>query len=176
MSKLDFGIKNYGLGVAAITFVDKELQADKILADVIAEIAELECLVGIPSKNASRKDGNVNNAELLFWHTKGSPVHGYPARPLIEPALEASGNKERIEEDLGVVAELAMKGDAKGAKEFLGIAGQDAVNMIQLWFDDPRNGWQPDAPATIKRKGSEEVLRDTHEMQKAITYVITGAE
>ena len=41
-------------------------------------------------------DISVNNAELLYIHTKGSELQGIPPRPVLEPAIEAPGNKEAI--------------------------------------------------------------------------------
>jgi hypothetical protein len=172
----EYGIKSFGK-IAMVVETQKQSVAEKILNDAIKTIGQMSCLVGIPEATATRdaKDGkkaNVNNAMLLFWHTKGSPLHGYPARPSVEPAIEASGNKEKISEDLGMVAEYVMKGDSIQAKKFLELAGQDAVNAIQAWWDDSRNGWAPDAPMTIKMKGSSQVLVDTGQLRRAINYVI----
>ena len=44
--------------------------------------------------------GAVNNAELLFIHTKGSPLRKIPARPVLQPAVEADGNKQAIAAEL----------------------------------------------------------------------------
>jgi hypothetical protein len=160
-----------------ISVTEKESIAEKILKDCITKIEKMQCLVGISSSAAPRTDkegkpAHVNNAQLLFWHTKGSPLHGYPARPVVEPAIEAQGNKEAIAEDLAQVADLALDGNSIEAEKWLNIAGQDAVDRIKLWFFDPRNGWAPDAPMTIKRKGSAAPMVDSSQLMNHITYSI----
>ena len=167
-------------------------------------LTETDILVGIPEEKAPRIEGKgknkksvqgMNNATLLYIHTNGSDLHNLPPRPVIEPALEASGNKERIEDDLKKITELILSGQLNDAKKMMTITGTDAVNMIKSWFDDPRNNWPPDAPGTVKAKlrkktkskkkrkelyeeyeaGASDINRvliDTGQMRNAITYVI----
>src|ERR1700723_118450 len=39
---------------------------------------------------------NITNAELMFILSKGSPMRGIDATPVIEPAIVADGNKQAI--------------------------------------------------------------------------------
>jgi len=165
--------------------ISLKTQVDNTL-EVLNNLESLEgmdVLVGIPEEASQRIKGEVTNAQLveihtkglaqnLYWESKGSPLQKLPARPIIEPALGASGNKERIVEDLKIVGELLLDGKRDEAIKALHIAGLDGVNMIKAWFDDPRNGWAPNSPATIKRKGSNKVLIDTAQMRNAMTYVV----
>jgi hypothetical protein len=186
--------------------VSLKTQVDNTLSVMnrIKSLTGMDVLVGIPEETAGREDEEVNNAQLIAYHTKGvrapsmreemgkniekgetyntahsmyitahgSPLHSVPPRPIIEPAIEATGNKERIAEDLKVVSQLLMEGKRDQAIQALHMAGMDATNMIKAWFDDPRNGWAPNAPLTIKKKKSDKVLVDTGQMRNAITHVV----
>lgn len=166
----------------------------------IKKLTGFDVLVGIPEENAERtnEDGfksPINNAQLLYIHSKGSPIQHIPPRPLIEPALEASGNKERIDENLKKAAQLILDGKSEAAIKALHIAGLDGVNIIKDWFNDPRNNWPPNTTATVKAKikkkyktkkarnkkieayeageeGIDSVLIDTAQLKNAITYSV----
>ena len=128
------------------------------------------------SKAVTRKIGgvgDVTNAQLLFIHTNGSPIRHIPKRPVIEPAIQA--HKEEITEELraACIASLdliALK--PAEATRHLERAGTLGMNAARGWFLDPRNGWSPNAPATILRKKSERPLIDTGQLRRSITYLV----
>jgi hypothetical protein len=131
-----------------------------------------------PSKRRARymalaNKSMVNNAQLLYIHTNGSVLKHIPARPVIEPAIKAEGNKELILAELDSAAKAALDGKAKGVDQHLQRAGLIAQNVCRAWFTDSRNGWAPNAPSTIRAKGSARPLIDTGEMRKSITYVVS---
>lgn len=175
----------------------QHLKKEAQLLERMKMIAQKGVLVGIPVKYNGRNEniqkGKMNNATLLYIHTKGSPKINLPARPLIEPALEA--NSDKIAEDLAQVSKAVLDGNTQQALRLMEVTGLDAVNMIMDWFENPANGWQPNTEATIKAKlrktgkslkkrkklmeeyhaGSEDidqVLVDSGQMRKSITYVI----
>ena len=175
----------------------ESFKKEKALLDKVKSLQNIEILVGIPQENNDREGSPLGNAALLFLHTKGSPIKGLPARPLIEPALFAPDNADRIAADLKEITLAVLNGDYDRAEKLMGVTGQDAVNMITDWFDDPRNGWEPNKDATVKAKlrrtskspkereklfkkylrgaaNINTVLVDTDEMRKAITYVVGG--
>jgi hypothetical protein len=185
-----------------MTTVKLKTKVDNTLS-VIKDIKKLtgfDVLVGIPEENADRtnEDGSnadINNAQLLYIHSKGSPIQRIPPRPLMEPALEASGNKERIDEDLKEAAQLMLDGKPEAAIKALHRAGIDGVNIIREWFDDPRNNWPPNKAGTVRAKlkkkykskkalkrkmeeylsgkeGMDSVLIDTSQMKDAIVYSV----
>lgn len=94
----------------------------------------------------------VTNAELLFIFSKGSPLRNQPPRPVLEPAIEAEGNREPIAAELaaGMKATLAGKpGEATRRLQRAGVAG---ANAARSWFTDSRNGWPQNAVSTIRKK------------------------
>ena len=157
---------------------------------------------GVQSKKSSQGiEGNEDNstqygvAQSVYITSKGSPLWKLPPRPIIEPALEAQGNKERIQEDLKLAAKAMLDSKSTEAINALHVAGIDAVNMIKDWFTDPRNNWPLALDATVQaninkkyksskkraekmgaykagEKGAKQLLVDTGQMRNAITYVM----
>lgn len=158
--------------------------------------------VGIPQDRSSRGGEEINNASLLYIHTHGirrrsmiramqknmnrgmkysqayalyimshgSPLWHSPPRPVIEPAIAA--NKDKIARQYAKVLKATAKGDDAAVNSALmrtGLAGQNAA---RAWFRNPANGWPPNSPKTIAKKGSSRPLIDTGTLRKAITYVI----
>jgi hypothetical protein len=114
----------------------------------------------------------VTNAELLFIHTKGSPLKRIPARPVLEPAVKADGNREPIARELAASAKASLAGDKQEAVRRMERAALVGQNAARRWFTDPRNGWAPNAPSTIRRKGSDRPLIDTGALRAAIVGVV----
>jgi hypothetical protein len=139
-------------------------------------LARKQVFVGIPEQTATRKKSKINNAALLFVLSKGSPLRGIPARPVLEPAIEAKGNKEPIADELGKAASAALEGNEGECDKHLKRAGMTAQNSAREWITDPRNGFAPNSPSTIRRKGSDKPLIDTGAMRKAITFVVEDSE
>lgn len=137
----------------------------------IERLSNARVLVGIPEKNTSRPGEAVTNAGLMYIHTNGSQALHIPARPVIEPAIEAKDNKAMIVDELGKAAIAELEGKQDETILHLQNAGTTAADAAKRWFRDPRNGWAPNAPYTIARKGSDQPLFDTGEMKRAITHV-----
>lgn len=140
--------------------------------DTLMGLLNMKVLVGIPQEKISRKDDGINNAELLFIHTNGSVLQGIPARPVIEPAIEDKENKPKILRELKEALAMGMSGDKNKAGMALKRAGMVGQNAARAWFVNPKNGWEPNSPATIAVKGSEKPLIDTGQMRKSIIYVV----
>jgi hypothetical protein len=100
-------------------------------------------------KSAAR---TITNAELLFIFSKGSPLRNQPARPVLEPAIEAEGNRQAIAAELSGVAMALLEGRNGDATAHLRRAGVAGANAARGWFTDPRNGWAQNAASTIRKK------------------------
>lgn len=149
-----------------------------LLRERLEDLIASEVLVGIPEAETYRDeiDEEMTNAALLYFHTHGSPLQNIPARPVIEPAIEASDNKEHIMAEFAKAARSAMQGDPDEMERHLNLAGQEGENAARGWFEDPRNAWPPNSPATIIRKGSDRPLIDTGQLRKSIVYVIRSGK
>ena len=122
----------------------------------------------------TEKESGYGVALQMYIHSHGSPLHSIPARPIIEPAIEAEDNKEAIAKELGLAAKSVLDKKPGKAKIHLKRAGMTGRNAAVEWFTDPRNNWPPNAPSTIKEKGSERPLIDTGALRASITYVVKG--
>lgn len=166
------------------------------LEAAVRDLLKLDVYVGIPEEKAPRKgSGEISNAQLMFIHTHGSPVRNIPPRPVIEPAIEAEDNKAMITDELEAAARMALSGKVPEAMRHLKLAGQTGATAAREWFEDPRNNWSPNAMATVRAKLSKkfkskkkldeamdaylagagemnQILVDTAQMRKAITYVV----
>lgn len=144
------------------------------LKEAIRGLEGTKVYVGIPEADTIRPDdarGEVTNAGLMYIHTNGSELRGIPARPVIEPAIEADGNKQNIEDGLNSVVNARLEGDVELAKNNLEATGRLSANAAKRWFTDPRNGWAPNSARTIAAKGSDRPLIDTGVLRRSITYV-----
>ncbi|MFC8686322.1 hypothetical protein [Brevibacillus porteri] len=111
---------------------------------------------------------SYSKAYQLWIQSYGSPLWQSPPRPVLEPAIEH--NKDDIADQLRVVLQTVLNGqDPQPELVKAGLMGQ---NFARDWFTNPANGWEPNAPSTIKKKGSDRPLINEGEMRKAITFVI----
>jgi len=115
---------------------------------------------------------DVNNAELLFLFSKGSPIRKQPPRPVLEPAVAAEGNRQIIARELAASAKASVAGDRADAVKKMKRAALAGQNAARKWFTDPRNSWAPNAPSTIARKGSDRPGIDTGAMRAAIQGLV----
>ena len=143
------------------------------LEQALKELSKIKVYVGIPEKEASRKEDNgPNNAELMYIHSQGSELQKIPARPVLEPVVEK--NKSQISNLLQKAMKSGLSGNkAKMMAEFHQV-GQYAENKAKAYFVDPTNGWPPNSPKTVARKKSNRPLIDTGQLRKSITHVVEG--
>ena len=162
---------------------------------------EMDVLVGIPEEKSAREDEKITNVQLAYIHThgarraamrremqpdidKGTPYplvlqayvreHGspnfqIPPRPFLEPAIEK--DRDNIEGRLREATLAVLEGDTARAEAILKKLGMETASAVQNYFEGD-NGWPPNSPETIERKGSSLPLVDTNTLRKSITYVI----
>lgn len=114
--------------------------------------------------------GGLSNANILALMERGSPVNNIPARPLLEPVRKKY--EEKIDEYLeNVVLDLAF-GDEAGADRLMEELALRMETWTKKFFIDPDNGWEKNAPSTIRAKGSDKPLIDTGALRQAIRAVV----
>ena len=147
-------------------------------AERASAAADLADLATGPRKKhiqeASEQD--VNNAELLFIFSKGSPARNQDPRPVLEPAIEADGNRQPISRELAGMAKAHLDGDKAKEMEFANRAALAGQNAARDWFTDSRNSWSPNAPSTIAAKGSDRPGIDLGLMRGAIVGIVDPGE
>ena len=101
-------------------------------------------------KKAATQD--VTNAELLFIHTKGSPLKHIPARPVIEPAIENEANKKIISRELAASVKASLDGNHDLAVKKMKRAAMAGQNAARGWFTSPDNHWPKLADSTKRAR------------------------
>jgi hypothetical protein len=115
---------------------------------------------------------DINNAELLYVFTEGSPARNQPPRPVLKPAVAADGNREPIARELQGMVKAQLGGDHDAAVKAASRAALAGQNAARRWFTDGRNAWAPNAPSTIKAKGSNRPGIDTGAMRASIQGIV----
>ena len=172
----------------------------KRILEALKKLSEDELLVGVSADTAGSGRGeDINNAELAYIHTNGvraagmkaetdkaveegtpyplalqayikehgSPAYRVPPRPFLEPGIEKHLNL--VESGMkAALLDVLDGGDGRAQRERLGAT---MAAKVQAYFQED-NGWPPNAPSTIKKKGSAQPLVDTGALRQSITYII----
>lgn len=131
------------------------------------ELAKLEggkfVLVGIHESAGMAKSGEFSMATLgAVQHFGNDRI---PARPWLDVGVE-SGTQEYLDIiEEGVAAELSQD-------QILNQVGVTAVGYVQQYITDLQD--PPNAPSTIKKKGSSNPLIDTGAMRASVTYTVSN--
>lgn len=176
----------------------------KTVIDALLKLAEDELLVGVSADTAGSGRGeDINKAELAYIHTNGvraagmksetdkaveegtpyplalqayirehgSPAYRVPPRPFLEPGIEKHLNL--VESGMkAALQDVLDGGDGRAQRERLGAT---MAAKVQAYFQED-NGWPPNAPSTIKKKGSAQPLVDTGALRQSITYIIRAKD
>jgi hypothetical protein len=119
---------------------------------------------------ANKKKVKAIAALQAYLMSKGDPYWHVPARPFLEPSIEA--NLPQIIAQQKKIILAALDGKAalvKMEQQKLGMLGQ---SLAKGWFVDPRNHWAPNHPLIVAIKGSDKPLIDTGQLRNSITYVV----
>ena len=176
----------------------------KRILEALKKLSEDELLVGVSADTAGDGRGeDINNAELAYIHTNGvraagmkaetdkaveegtpyplalqayikehgSPAYRVPPRPFLEPGVEK--HLDMVESGMkAALLDVLNGGDGRAQRERL---GDTMAAKVQAYFQED-NGWPPNAPSTIKKKGSAQPLVDTGALRQSITYIIRAKD
>jgi len=149
----------------------KQLNLDKIMATLERVPEEFEGMVaqiGFPSGN-NYKDG-TSVAYVAAIQEFGSPASGIPPRPFIQPTVKEKKDSwiQTIEKSIPKV--VLGKMSAFDVLDKVGIqAAADIQTKISTIYSPPN------APATIKAKGSAKPLIDTGYMYASVQNGVNKA-
>lgn len=156
----------------------REIEKKIITEIIVPEVEKTSVLLGVPASTAIERENEdekepVNNAELLAIHEKGSIDGSLPARPLIEPVIEQE--KSFIKRSFDKYLSLSSDGKLEEANIVLEKLAIYLEGKLVEYFDN--NVWAPNAPGTIKRKGSAKPLIDTGDLRRSIrAFVYKGGD
>jgi hypothetical protein len=136
--------------VPRISGVFRTIDNLKKLTQGVEALTRTQVMVGVPADKSPRKDGDaITNAELAYIHDKGSADGRIPARPFMEPGIEAVKDQIIVEMRNAGKA-LLSGGKAGGAKKvemYLNRIGIIATRSIKAKITE---GIPPPlAPSTI---------------------------
>lgn len=143
------------------------------LVEGVALLATLHPMVGIPQDETERKEGEINNATLLYIHENGAPEAGIPARPTMKPGIKNA--TVEIERRLKLAGQAALAGKPQSVRNQMAAAGQAGASAVKAMINS--NVGPPLKPATLaarRRRGLKRTntLVDTGQMRNAVTYVV----
>lgn len=124
-------------------------------------------LFGVPKETAGKRQGSdkIDNATLLAIMEHGSPVKNIPPRELLRPVLEK--HIDKIKEYFNEIYKCLLEGNEKGADALMTRLALQVETWGKSYFTED-NGWAPNSPITIKRKGSDKPLIDTGSLRQSI--------
>lgn len=111
-------------------------------------------------------DGSTPLAAIAYWNHFGTVSEdgsvAIPARPFMDEL-------EKKSDQLSAFCTSAVQ-NATDAADATRKIGAMSVGMIQKGITDEQ--WVPNAPSTIKKKGSDKPLIDTGRMRQEVHYVV----
>ena len=114
--------------------------------------------------------GGLSNANILAIMEAGSPVNNIPSRVLLKAVHEKY--KDKIKDYFFRIFEALMLNNEAYADKLMDELAFRMETWSKKFFTDTDNGWAPNAPSTIKAKGSDRPLIDTGELRKAIRGIV----
>lgn len=132
---------------------------------ILDEMSDMTIEVGFHEGQVA-DDGSTPLAAIAYWNHFGTVSEdgsvAIPARPFMD-ALEKQSDQ------LSAFCTSAVQ-NATDAADATKKIGAKSVGMIQKEITDGQ--WVPNAPSTIKKKGSDKPLIDTGRMRQEVHYVI----
>ena len=114
--------------------------------------------------------GGMGNASILAIMEAGSPAKNIPSRELLEPVKQKYNKK--IDEYFDKIMDALVSGNQKEADRLMAELALRVESWTKKYFTDEDNKWKPNAPSTIKRKGSARPLIDTGSLRGSIRGVV----
>jgi hypothetical protein len=113
----------------------------------VNSLAGSDVVVGVPSDKAARKQGEINNATLAYWHQWGT--QHIPARPFLTQGIaKIRGEAQRMLRE-GAKNALHGKGNVDTVLNKIGILARNAVVSE---ITDPEPPFAPLKAATVRAR------------------------
>jgi hypothetical protein len=109
-----------------------------------------------------------SNILKAIWNEFGT--RRIPARPFLRTTMRNQRKKYLAMAHKDAKQIFAGTMTAHQSLSRIGIVAQGDVQMSIV-----KGGWEPNAPSTIRRKGSSRPLIDTGAMRQAVTWVVENA-
>lgn len=140
------------------------------LRKYLASIPKYQIQIGVFSTKTKRKttyNVGITNAELMFIHENGSPLHHLPARPVLKMTIEYGNTliKSVMQKALKAYVEVGEQGLEKELNKMC-VRMENYAREI-IYSNDGRLA--PNAPSVAARKKGNHPLFDTGQLARSIT-------
>lgn len=131
----------------------------------IEKLKKLQVRVGFQQGNAQEEDG-TDICDVAMWNELGTS--STPSRPFL--AMSVDDNADKINAFLKAQLKLLAQGrtTAEGILKAIGVF-QKGLIQEKIKSGD----FEPNAPSTIERKGSDKPLIDTGTMRQSVNFAVT---
>lgn len=129
----------------------------------IDELIDKEVFIGFQSGEVT-DDRGVDMAQIAMWNELGTSTS--PSRPFLRMSVDENAS------DINTMCGKQLKTITEGgtAEQCLKQVGVFGVSLVQEKIVS--GSYAPNAPSTIKKKGSDKPLIDTGRMRQSVKYVI----
>ena len=129
----------------------------------IEKLKELQVFVGFQSGQV-QDDKGVDIAQIAMFNELGTSTS--PSRPFLRMSVDE--NEDKIRAMCGKNLKTLTSGGT--AETILKQTGAFGVSLVQEKIGS--GSFEPNAPSTIRKKGSDHPLIDTGRMRQSVKYVI----
>ena len=129
----------------------------------IEQLKKLQVQVGFQAGAAADEDG-VDIANIAMWNELGTSRS--PARPFMRKSVDENTDKIKSM----CARQLKRLGQGASAQDILEKIGVFQKGLIQRKIVD--GTFEPNAPSTIRKKGSSRPLIDTGRMRQSVNFII----
>lgn len=129
----------------------------------IEELKRNQVFVGFQAGQVADDQG-VDMAQIAMFNELGTSTA--PARPFLRDSVDE--NEDVIRDQCG--KELKKLTTGATAETVLKRVGALGVRLVQEKIES--GSFEPNAPSTIKKKGSDKPLIDTGRMRQSVKYVV----
>lgn len=144
----------------------KELLQQFVMPTYIVEVG----IMSIDTKRTDKVQLGLTNAELMFIHENGSPLHNLPARPVLQMTIDWANNSGLTSKTIDKYLDVYLKTNSfEKAEKELSKFCLKLQNYARRIIYDNDGKLEANAPSTIKRKGFNHPLFVTGQLARSIT-------
>lgn len=146
-----------------LEFTDLTPEGKKYFAE-LKKLAELEVRVGWQAGEEIDEESGADMTQIAAFNELGSS--DTPARPFMKQSFE--NHESELQAACNVVNNTIANGGT--AEQALNKLGVFCKGLVQQEIVD--GGFAPNAPSTIRRKGSDTPLIDSGAMRQSVNFVV----
>ena len=147
----------------SVKVTDKITADGKKLQKILKELADKEVRVGFQQGKTTEEDG-TDVCDIAAWNELGTV--NMPSRPFLRMSVD--DNSDKINSFMSAQKRSIINGESAG--RILMKIGIFQIDLIQEKITE--GSFAPNAPSTIKAKGSSKPLIDTGRMRQSVNFEI----